>query len=272
MEQALANEPVQNEPVASVEATEQAPVTEGEVKAVPERAEESPKKELTELERVKYGMQKRIDRQTARLSEMERRYQSLQQEIEGYRKKPEDGAPKEDDFENVEDYLKAVGKWEAKQEIEKTEKTRKEEDLKKAYMSKLEAKRAMHEAKEAEFRKAMPDYDDAVQVLNEYLATVDPNTDGFRVFRDVMLGSKDMAAMSYHLSKNPEMLETLAKSEDPIDVARVLFRVEYDLERAPKDKPKSQPKPPEASKSGAGKSVKRVDEMSARELVKWANS
>ena len=102
-----------------------------EVAATPEPSEAKPdenaeaqapaeNKEPTEADKVRHAMQKRIDRLTAKSSQLEQQYQEMLQKVQKYEQHKND-APKEDDFETVEDYLKAVGKWEAKQETAKAE-------------------------------------------------------------------------------------------------------------------------------------------------------
>jgi len=224
------------------------------------------KPELTEVEKIKHATQKRIDKLTAKSSQLEQKYQEAIQELEKYKQPQTNDAPKEDDFETVEDYLKAVGKWEAKQEAAKADQERRQLEAKAAYEAKISAKRAEFETKEAEMRKTTPDYDETVQVLNEHVDTVDKNTPGFQVFRDVLMGSNDMAALSYHLGKNPDLLESMQKME-PIQVARTLFRLELELENAPKAKPVSQPTPPKPT-SGGAKTSKALEDLSYAELKK----
>ena len=275
-EQALAETPVENTDVETAEVVE----TEAVKEAAPSEAvkeDVSPadkkegsnenKKELTEAEKIKYAMQKRIDRLTARSSDLERKYQDAIQNIEKFKTQPDNKAPKEADFESAEDYLKAVGKYEAEQEFAKQQKTKEAEAQQKQMAEKLNAKKAEFEAKEAEMRKVTPDYDDAVNLLNEYVSTADQNSAGFQVFRDVMMESNDMAAMSYHLGKNPDLLEEMVKMS-PVQIARQLFRIEYELEKAPKPQtPKTVASPPNAT-SGKAKMSKSDDELSGRELLK----
>jgi hypothetical protein len=233
--------------------------------AVTEPVTKEVKPELTEVEKVKHAMQKRIDKLTAKSSQTEQQYQNAIQELEKYKQPQANDSPKEDDFETVEDYLKAVGRWEAKQETAKAEQEKRQTEAKTAYEAKISAKRAEFEGKEAEMRKTTHDYDETVQVLNEHVDTVDKNSPGFQVFRDVLMGSNDMAAMSYHLGKNPELLESMQKME-PLQIARTLFRLELDLENAPKATAKATAAPPTPIK-GKGVMVSE-DTMSGKELLK----
>lgn len=278
--EALAVAPVvQETPTAAVEAVENAAPSEAIEKKEDAPADDTVnqdqkanenKKEPTEVEKIRYSMQKRIDRLTARNSEMERKYQEAIQSLEKY-KQPEanKAAPKETDFETTEDYLKAVGKFEAEQEFAKQQKAKEAEQQQKTYAEKLAAKKAEFEAKEAEIRKTTPDYDDAVSVLNEYVELADKESDGFSVFRDVLMESNDMAAMSYHLGKNPDLLESMTKMT-PAQIARTLFRLEYDLEKAPAKQATQhqQPTPPKPSSGSTKSQDKSLRDLSYAEMKK----
>jgi len=210
-------------------------------------------------------MQKRIDRLTAKAAELERSYQESAQKLQAY-EQPKSSAPNADDFETTEDYLKAVGKYEAQQEIEAQQKAEAESAKAKAYEEKIAAKKAAFEALETEVRKTTPDYDETVQVLNEFVSTVNTKTEEFRVFRDIMMDSKNLPALSYHLGKNPDLLDNLTKLP-PVEIARTLFRIEYDIEKTPKPQTQNQPAPPKPV-SGSSKGVKSIEDMSYKELKK----
>ena len=271
MSEGLAVEPVVNaetqveaEKVAAPSEAEKTDAKSGDKPPVNEN-----KTELTEVDKIKYAMQKRIDRLVASRSETERKYQELldaQKRLEG--EKVVGKAPQEADFKTAEEYLKALGKYEAEQEFTKQQKAQSEKQRQEAYLKTIEARRAEFDLKEAEMRKSTPDYDEAVSVVNEHIAAVDKNSVGFSVFRDVMMGSKDMAAMSYYLGKNPDVLESLA-SKDPIDIARTLFYIEKDLmDKAPKQQQQQQPLPPKAVSGSPKASNKSLHEMDYKELKK----
>lgn len=268
MSEELAIEPVETVTDAPAEVTETPEPSEAqtdETAEAPAEAKEEQKPELTEADKIRHAMQKRIDRLTAKSSAAEQQLQEVMERLKQFDQPKTNDAPKEEDFETVEDYLKAVGKWEAKQEFARAEQDKAAQTQKQAFEARMTEKRASFEAKEAELRKATPDYDDAVQVLNEYIETVDQKSPGFQVFRDVMMESEDMAAMSYHLGKNPEIVEKLSKS-NPIEVARILFNLERDLKETPKKAAQVAPKPPTAIKAqGVDKAE---DLMSGKELLK----
>jgi len=226
------------------------------------------KPEPTEAEKVKAAMQKRIDKQTAQRAALQRRIAELEASVA----KPveqKDDAPKEADFSSYEDYLKAVGKYEAKQEIEAKQAEAKNAELAKAYQAKMEAGRAEFVAKEAEFRKSVPDYDDAVEVLNETIQAANHNSQGFQVFKDILLAAPDLPALSYHLGKNPDLLDEMQRME-PVQIAWKLIETAIGLKKQ-KTETATLPPPPKAVGSRT-KSGKDIESMSPKELLKWVRS
>ena len=244
-----------NEAVKTDDVQTEAP--EAEVKEQP--------KELSEVDKVKYAMQKRIDRLTAKAAELERSHIEAVEKLKQF-ETPKSNAPREDDFETTEDYLKALGKYEAQQEIEAQKKAEAEALKNKSYEEKIAAKKAIFEEQEAEFRKTTPDYDEAVQVMNEFVSTVNTQTVEFQVFRDVLMDSKNMPALSYELGKNPDLMDKLTKLP-PLEIARTLFRLEYDIEKRPQKQIETQPTPPKPV-SSSSKGSKSLEDMNYKELKK----
>lgn len=230
---------------------------------------EQPKQEPTEAEKVKYASQKRIDRLVAQKTALERQYQEAITKLQQY-EQPKSDAPREEDFETTEDFLKAQGRYEAQQEIEAQKKAEAQENANKAYQAQMDAKRAEVEARESEIRKTTPDYDEKVAVISEFIEGVDQNTVEFKTFRDVLFGLKDMPGVSYKLGSDPDLLESMVKMP-PIEIARTLFRLEYELEHAPKQPIKQQSAPPKPV-GGASNASKDLKKMSTEEFMAYRNS
>lgn len=238
-----------------------------DVDAEGENQEAKEKREPTEAEKVKAAMQKRIDKLTAKLYEQsrQREAQQAQQPIA----KQDDGAPKEADFETYEDFLIAKGKHEAMKEFAEKQAQAKKAEREAVQQAKLAAKSKEFDLKEAEFRKTTPDYDDAVGVLNEVISTVNQKSAEFGVFRDVLLSAPDLPALSYHLGKNPELIEKMLTME-PAQIAWTLIETAVGLKNKPKStqQAKTLPAPPKPI-NGKGKSEKSISAMSPRELTDW---
>ena len=271
-EEALAAETpeIPVETSAEVETNNAPEKTDGEEKqesAPAEKPEEKP--EPSELDKYKHATQKRIDALTARRSQAERALQAAQEELQRLRPKESDEAPKEDDFENTEDYLKELGKWEARQEFKKEQQEAADKQRKDAYEKQMNARRAVFAEKEAAMREKAPDYDDAISVLHSAIDEVGNNAPGMKAFRNIMLSFEDLPAMSYHLGKNPDVIEKLKGAKSDIDIARILFIEEYKLQNAPKKEETKKPEPPNPLRGAKGSAPsKKEDEMSGKELRK----
>jgi len=124
-----------------------------EDEAAPEsEAKIEDKPEPTEAEKVKYGMQKRIDKQTAKMAEMERLLQEAQMELQKHIVAPKQDAPKEEDFATYEEFLKAQGRWEVVQEQKEAQQKQAQADRDAAYQKTIAERKAMFEEKEVEFK------------------------------------------------------------------------------------------------------------------------
>jgi hypothetical protein len=241
----------------------------------PENGDDADKRQaLSEEAKKIHAYEKRIARQTARAKETERLLKEAQDRLLGYEtKKQSDGEPKQEDFETAEEYLIAKGKYEANKEI--AEKQAKADAEKKAieYQKTLYEKQKAFEAKEAEFRKEHADYDAVVNGLNEFIADLTPqqqNSLEMQVFRDVMFDSENMAALSYELAKDPELMESLLGMH-PLQIAKTLWKLENKIASAPK-KTVTAPNQPPSALTGKAKANTSLHEKSPDELMKWLNS
>ncbi len=233
-----------------------------EAKAEPE----AEKPELSELDKYKYATQKRIDRQTAKLAELERQSREYAEKLSQYETSKKNEGPKESDFDSTEEYLLAKGAWNKEQEIAQKQAQERQEETQKAYAERMQKRSAEVSAQEAKFRAVTPDYDDATQVLNEYVADADKTSPGFTVFRDVLMSAPDLPALSYHLGKNPDLIESLMNKE-PAQIAWVLIEEAIKLRDKPKDEYKQPPAPPKPV-SGSSAPTKSIEQMSYKEIKK----
>jgi hypothetical protein len=225
------------------------------------------KPEPTEAEKVQHAMQKRIDKMTAKLAERERQIQEIEQKY--LKEKPvQSTAPKEDDFESVEDYLKALGRYEAEQEIKTKETERQNAERQAAYQKMIAERQNLAAEKEAEIKKVTPDYDEKVKVVEESISMLSDSQKGsigFQVFRDMLFSSDNMPALTYELGKNPDLMDEML-TMNPLQIARKIARLEIQLENAPKPQTKPVAIPPNPIKGGG--TPKTEDQMSGKELLK----
>lgn len=253
-----------------VEATEplttEAKETEAPIQDKKEGEEIKP--EPTEADRVRLAMQKRIDGLTAQKRRAEARAQELEKLAQQAKpQQKQDDAPKEADYDSYEEYLVAKGRYEERKETETKAEQAKREQAEAARQADLAKKAELFKVKEAEFKQNTPDYDEAIEGLETVLSDVDKSSQGYKVFSDIMLSSENLPALSYHLGKNPELVESL-KSMSLMQMARTLFVEEYKLSQQPKPKPSTKPEPPKPL-GGGSKSTKSPQEMSGKEILDW---
>lgn len=242
----------------------------GEENKTDEPADNEPAKEQkpepTEAEKIKYAMQKRIDRQTAKNAQMERELAELKSWRQQMDTKQETGEPKEDQYETVEEYLIAKGAYQERKKVSDEAAAAKKEAEDKAYAAKVAKIREDLTAKETEFRKVTPDYDDAVTVVNEYISTAEPNSVHLAMFRDFVMESDNPTPLLYKLGKNPSLIEEMSEMS-PIKFMRQLIKLEMEIENAPKVTRQTQTQPPTPIK-GSASGVKPITEMSYQEMKK----
>lgn len=227
----------------------------------PEQPEnpEQPKAEPSEADKIKAAMQKRIDRLTKRDAERERQLREFQVKQPAAPNALKE--PKEEDYKTYEEFVEARGRYKA--EVEYQQKQAKEAQERQAaeQTKQIEAKRKDFEVKEVELRKIHPDYDEAVAVMNEFVAQADPRSIGTAVFRDVLMDSDNMPALVYHLGKNPDLVESLF-TMSPLQIAKTLIKTEMSLADAPKQTPqKPIPNPPNAISGKSNPSGKPLWEL-----------
>lgn len=233
------------------------------------QAEESTPNEPSEVDKLKAAYEKRISRITAARREEERQKLQYAKELEAYRQPKPDEGPKEADYQTVEEYHEARGAWKKEQELlkERAEATEKQkrESLERENQKWVQSIRE----KEAEFRSKFPDYDEAVEVVNEAVSLANKQHPAFLAFADAMRTSDDTLALTRYLGQNPDELEKMF-SMNPAQIYRAITRIENKLATPPEteDEVKQVPTPPRPI-GGTGKVAKPLDKMSSAELLKW---
>lgn len=270
-EEVLVATPDGAEPAAQAEnaAVDAVNPTGGETQTQDSKADKPEEAKLPE------AAQKRIDELTAQAKDVKkwkqqaREYERQLKEAQAQKTQKAEGEPNPDDFPTTEDYLIAKGKYEAKQEIaaeREAQAKAQEEATRQEFVTK---KRAAFEAQEAELRKTAPDYDTVVQSFNEYLGDLPDearNTMAYQAFTEAVLDSDNIAAVSYELGKNPELLEKM-KGYGPVRIIKEIARIEFGLtgKEAKPVTPVSQPPKPVG---GTGKVSQDMYDMDAGEMLK----
>lgn len=230
------------------------------------KPEEAPKAEpeLSEVDKVKQAMQKRIDRQTAASKAAQEQLRQLQSEVEALRATAPkaDDAPKQDDYKTYEEWEQATIDFKANQKVEERIKSEKEKELKVAQERQAAEVRRQFDEKEKAFRTIATDYDrvagEAVQTMNE-LGQAGYNISGLR---DVVMTFDNPPEMIYQLGKDTALIEKLV-SMPPLAAMYELVKLEIAF-KANKTQAKEAP-PPIKTLKGTGKVAKALDEMSFEE-------
>lgn len=232
------------------------------------------KPEPTEAEKIKHAMQKRIDKQTARMSEMERKLAEAEATLLKFQKPNNDGMPKEEDYPieegGYEAFLKDLGKWEARQELKAENETKAKAERDAAYQRTIDQRREMFIEKETELKAVTPDYDEKVGEVEQTIALLSDQQKAsteFSVFRDMLFSSDNMPALAYELGKNPDLLERML-TMNPMQIARQIARLELQIENAPKKQHEPVAAPPSPISGSSKTSSKPIEEMNYKEIKK----
>ncbi len=232
------------------------------------QAEEST--QPSESEKLKAAYDKRISRITAARHAEARRADDLQKQLEALRTPQEEpGKPKESEFDSVEEYNKAIGRYEAEQDFKKKETERQTKETESRRVAEVSKLQKAHQAKEAEFRKDNPQYDEHASIVNEAVSLANRDTPEFKAFADAMITSDNMAALTNYLGENLDVLEGLF-SKNAAGIYREIAKIEAILATPPETEEVEikQVSAPPRPIGGTGKVSKPIDQMSYEEIKK----
>ncbi len=216
---------------APAETTEKPEVKETEAKAENTEAEAAPEKtEETTDDKPKKGFQKRINQLTRNVRELERALETertaRQQASEVKEAK---GEPQLSDYDDWGKYAKDVAKWEVAQAKTEFSKTQTEE-----------VHRVLEQKAQSEFKERLDDFAEKHEDFQELIEDIAPLIRGAAL--ETLIDSKHGPEIIYHLAKNPEEAEKLAKLS-PLAAAREIGRIEERLNTKKEKKSSSAPAP-----------------------------
>lgn len=194
----------------------------------------------------------RAEREAALRMQVERERDELKAKLEGLNKPVVDpDEPKLEDFEDLASWKSALTEHTAKKAAAEAEARLKADQQKREF----EAKQASWREADAKFAATTPDWDDALEDLQEAVQAFTPqNAPGFGAL-DAALSDSDIApALKYHLGKHPDELRAMA-ALDPIGAVKAIARLEAQLTE------KKTPPPPQ--KTNAPKPAAPVSSPSA---------
>lgn len=257
--QAIESTPVETQPVeSSTENTEENKATEETTTPEPSEPEDVPfpKKAVNALSR----RDKQIGKLQAQLA-------AERAELAKYReqqaKTPKDNAPDENAFDNYGEYLKAVARYEAKQELSQTSKQQKEAESaaqEEAWISERSAYASERAVKAVE---TIPDYKQLFMENADVLQSLPPHVE--RAFLEA-----DAPELAFYALAKEGRLEALLNMS-PSKAAIEIGRAELRGEALSKAKPVTRAPAPVAGVKGASGTTKTLDTMNSSELMKWFN-
>jgi chromosome segregation ATPase len=256
-------------------------VEEGEAEGTPEaetkedaaegEGDNSKPEEISELEKTRHAMQKRIDRQTAARKADQEQIRQLNEQLAELRERvpKADDAPKQEDFDSYEDWEQASIEHKAKLRAEEVLQAEKQKELEAVQQRQQAEVRRKFEESEDAFRTTAPDYDhvakEAVETLNSLQATgVD-----ITPLRDAVMQFDNPPQMIYELGKDTDLIEELVHMA-PLKAMRELIKLEIALEGKAKAEPKTAPAP--IKPTGGKGSVKPLAQRSAKEVLEWVKT
>lgn len=206
-----------------------------------------------------------LSRRDKQIGKLQAQLAADRAELAKYREvqKPVDNSPKEESFDNYGEYLKAIARHEAKQELSQSSKQQEE----KATTAQQEAWMAQREGNAIERSKVametIPDYKQLFMENVDILQSLPPHL--ANAFME--LDAPDMAF--YALAKEGRLDALFDMS--PIRAAAELGKAEARGETLSKAKQITKAPAPIEGLKGTGSSTKSLDTMNSKELLDWLN-
>jgi len=255
--------------ITAVEATPAAPAT-PEPTASPETVANDDEAQPLEPEKKPDGVQKRINELTAKARAAERRAEILERELEARQRQPEpakqDAADREpsldDGFDTYDDYIKALNKWQFKQEFAARDQAAQAERSK---ISAAEEQKSFRGRVEKQVDLGRGEFEDFDEVV-----IGNPDLPVSASMAQALVEMDDGHKVAYYLGKNPEEAADIA-SMSPTRQAIALGRIEAKLASKPPAKTVSTAPAPVGSQLNGGASPSKADpsKMTDAEWAKW---
>ena len=241
-------------------AATEAPQSEEAEQAEAPKQEEFPKKARNAIS----YRDKKIGKLSAELQAERLARQELEKRFTGEPQAAKaEGEPKESDFENYGDYLRAFVRWEKKQEIQEHEaKTRAESQ--KAELESWEAERG--QVFDESVKTAKKTFSDYAQILDEYAAEYD---DLPTHVLDAAFELENGASALYMAAKDG-VLEKLAQTRSATQAGIMLAKLEEKALAASKSKPLTKSPTPMTPVKGIAAVSTPIEKMSPKEILKIA--
>lgn len=254
----IINQAIESTP--SIEAQVEAPVEQAPAETTPTETQEPevifPKKAVNAISR----RDKQIGKLQAQLA-------AERAELAKYReqqpKTPVDNSPKEDAFDNYGEYLKAVARYEAKQEL--SESTKKQEETQaQARDEAWTLERSQYATERAtKAIETIPEYKNLLMEHADVLQSLPPHLE--KAFLEA-----DAPELAFYALAKEGRLEALLDMS-PSRAAMEIGRAEIRGEALSKAKPVTRTPAPIEGIKGVGGAGKSLETMNSTELLKWFN-
>lgn len=265
--EAAADNVVQNETSTPAEEVKQE-VEQGNEAEVTKDAEDKPEADQEPEETVetlrnklkaeREAFEKRIGRKTAATKSLEEEVQSLREQVQSLSSKATDDTPNVDDFDNYEDYEKAVVEHKAKQLADERVREAKQKELQEITQRQEMEKKRLFEARENEFRAQNPEYDEAATELQDALNDMQRRGMDIRNVGRMVVESEKAPQLIMELAKDTGLVEELIRME-PYAAMREIVNLELGLTNTTREV-KRAPEPIKAVK-GQARGKKSLDDM-----------
>lgn len=275
----VSDEAAKNEPDVTVEETEANENASPDTEA--NEVQETPEQRLERLEKEVADKQKAIDRRTAALSTLQKKFEEERQQREQLMQRIEQAEPKKepdiDDFDTHEEYVDAVANFRAEQKVAEQQKQmlKQQEEMQKAQI--MQERQSVRAEQEAEYMKENPLYRASVSEVDSYLRMLEVRNDVQDAVIDQIYSGNVPAVIDYFGSNNGEHLDELGKiSKMPahkaaVEIYKIQQKLEAGLATSKTDPEKPDVKPVKVER-GNTKSRKSLDKQSPKEILDWVKS
>jgi hypothetical protein len=250
-------------PVATNEPAEATPSqTEQDNKPASDPREE----ELSKVRKALDRKNRDIGKKTAQYHQVKQELESIKQKLNQYEQKSPQASdsPQEKDFANYGEYLKAVARYEARQEYNQGQQKAKE-DQSAAEKAQWKEERENHlRENAAQAREKIPEFAKTLADNQHLLEEFPPHV------VDAFLES-DHPAFAFHQMIEDGTIDQLLQAPTATKAAALIAKAEI-AALAPKTKPVTKAPPPLSQTKGSATSGKQPVDMSGDELMAWLKS
>lgn len=240
-----------------------------DAKATDGEAKEEPKAELSEAEKTRIAMQKRIDRQTAANKAKDEQLRQALAELEQLKANAPKASdePKSEDFNSYEEYENARVEWLANKKAEERIVAEKERQVQEANQRRAAEIKKEMDAKEEILRQTIPDFDEAAQQAVQTMKELGDVGVNVGMLQGMVMHFDNPPELIYQLGKDPSLIEELA-SMPPLKAMKELVKLEMAQQNKPKDQPKAPPEPIKPVNPN-GRAKKSIEDMTYEEREEY---